>query len=285
MSARLELEQIPYFSWKGKTLNQVTSSFKKNTYTLSNGDNNNIFLATPIKLYRKEIASQSVSGNKRISASVDEMNRPNGYIIDKSLSTSNETCTGIENTVDINLPNSKYDTGYAIEISTNPTDPIKCFSVPDNAKRRCRSGGAAIKQYDITNRKKNYYTSNQQYLYDRNETYTQNLSKTKYNDTSSDCLECPKPIVNPSNPRFFTQGGVSGSDYIARVRYEQITNAASQTANAYGHETANALAYNVNDSVYTNKDKVGYRETLTPVINKNSETMTRCLTKKISHAT
>ena len=276
MSARLELEPIRYFSWKGKTLNQITSALQKNTYTISSGDNINIFKPTPVKQYRREIASHTVSGNPRISASVEVIDRPNGYTITKS---SINPCTALVNTLDINIPNNKSQTGC--DITCTSSAEIKSFSVAENAKRRCRSGGAAIKQYDITNRKKNYYTSNQQYLHDRNETYTQNLFKY----TVSDSTNCPKPTVNPNNKRFFTQGGVSSSDYISRVRYEQITNAASETANAYGQQTANALAYGVSDTVYTNKDIVGYNEILTPVINKNTGELLKCLTKKISHAT
>lgn len=277
--ARLGLNPIRYISWKGKTLNQITSTLRKNTYVLNQGDNINIFKANPVKLYRKEIASQNItSGNPRVSTSIQSFETPNGYSIVSSVLTPDGNCTSLANTLDIDLPNSKYETGAAIQLST---DPKICFSQADNARRRCRSGGAAIKQYDITNRKKNYYTSSKQYLYDRNQTFDQNQFKYAVADKP----DCAAPTIKKSNDRFYSQGGVSASDLIARVRYEEITNMAAQTANAYGAETANALAYGTNATIYTNKDRTGFSITKTPVIDANTGEMKHCVTKKLSHAT
>ena len=276
-SARLGLNPIRYYSWKGKTFNQITSTFKKNTYTLSDGDTTNIFKAPPLKLYRKEIASKTItSGNPRVSASIQDFEQPNGYLIVDTVLTPSGDCTSLANIVDINLPDSKYETGNAIEIAPN-----NCFSQADNARRRCRSGGAAIKQYDITNRKKNYYTSSKQYLYDRNQTFEQNMFKYAVADNA----ECAAPTVKMSNNRFKTQGGVSSSDLISRIKYEEITNAAAQTSNVYGSQTANALAYGSNTTTYTNKDKVGFQVIPTPVIDKYTGELKKCTTKKISFAT
>jgi len=276
-TARLEMNKIRYFSWKGKTLNQITSALRKNTYTLNQTDKVNIFKATPVKLYRKEIASQTITSNPRISSSVQSFETPNGYSIVSSVLTPAGNCTSLANTLDIDIPNSKYETGSAIELSTNPKI---CFSQADNARRRCRSGGAAIKQYDISNRKTNYYTSSKQYLYDRNQTFDQNQFKYAVSDKTN----CSAPIVKMSNNRFFSQGGVSSSDLVSRIRYEEITNAASQTANAYGAETADALAYGVNPTIYTIKDRIGYQIIPTPVIDNNG-TLKKCVTKKLSYAT
>jgi hypothetical protein len=278
-TARLELNELPYISWKGKTFNQITSALKQNTYVLNDEDKVNIFKATPVKLYRKEIASKTItSGNPRVSSSIQDFETPNGYSIVSSVLTSEGNCTSLANTTDPIIPNSKYETGGAIELSA---DPKLCFSQADNARRRCRSGGAAIKQYDITNRKKNYYTSSKQYLYDRNQTFDQNQFKYAVSDSS----DCPAPIIKKSNNRFYTQGGVSASDLVARVRYEEITNAASKTANAYGAETANALAYGVNATIYTNKDRTGYSIVQTPIVDKYTGEITKCVTKKLSYAT
>uniref|UniRef100_A0A6C0HIA0 Uncharacterized protein n=1 Tax=viral metagenome TaxID=1070528 RepID=A0A6C0HIA0_9ZZZZ len=278
-TARLGLNPHRYISWKGKTFNQITSTLRKNTYVLNQGDNINIFKANPVKLYRKELASQTItSGNPRVSSSIQDFETPNGYSIVSSVLTPAGNCTSLANTEDPTIPNSKYEQGGAIELSANPKI---CFSQADNARRRCRSGGAAIKQYDITNRKNNYYTSSKQYLYDRNQTFDQNIFKYAV----ADAPECSNPTVKMSNTRFYTQGGVSSSDLIARVKYDEITNAAAQTANAYGAETANALAYGVNSTIYTNKDRNGYSIIKTPVIDKNSGELKQCITKKLSYAT
>jgi len=278
-TARLGLNPHRYISWKGKTFNQITSTLRKNTYVLNQGDKVNIFKANPVKLYRKELASQTItSGNPRVSSSIQDFETPNGYSIVSSVLTPAGNCTSLANTEDPTIPNSKYEQGGAIELSANPKI---CFSQADNARRRCRSGGAAIKQYDITNRKNNYYTSSKQYLYDRNQTFDQNIFKYAVADAS----ECSNPTVKMSNNRFYTQGGVSSSDLIARVKYDEITNAAAQTANAYGAETANVLAYGVNATIYTNKDRNGYSIIKTPVIDKNSGELKQCVTKKLSYAT
>jgi hypothetical protein len=278
-TARLELNELPYVSWKGKTFNQITSALKKNTYVLNQGDQTNIFKANPVKLYRKEIASHTItSGNPRVSSSIQDFETPNGYSIVSSVLNSDGNCIALANTIDPTIPNSKYETSGAIELSD---EPKICFSQADNARRRCRSGGSAIKQYDITNHKKNYYTSSKQYLYDRNQTFEQNQFKYAVSDKSN----CSAPTVKKSNNRFYTQGGVSSSDLIARVRYEEITNSASNTANAYGAETANALAYGVNATIYTNKDRNGYSIIKTPIVDKNTGEITKCVTKKLSYAT
>ena len=278
-TARLGMNPIRYMSWKGKTLNQITSTLRKNTYTLSQGDKVNIFKANPVKLYRKEIASQTItSGNPRVSSSIQSFETPNGYSVVSSVLTPDGKCTSLANIADIDLPNNKYQTGGAIQLST---DPKICFSQADNARRRCRSGGAAIKQYDITNRKNNYYTSSKQYLYDRNQTYDQNQFKYAVADKS----ECAAPTVKMSNNRFKAQGGVSASDLIARLRYEEITNSAAQTANAYGAETANALAYGTNATIYTNKDRTGFSINKTPIVDAITGEVKKCVTKKLSYAT
>lgn len=254
------LQPIRYFNWKGQTFNQVTSALKKNKFTLNDGDNRNIFNPTPVKSYRREIAStQITTGNPRVSASIDELNRPNGYIL------TNQPNLGDCNTLDINRSMNKYDLGYAIQIADNP--PV-CFSQADNARRRVRSSGV-IKKYNIDNRKQNYYTSNSQYLYDRNSTFEQNQFDYTISDAS-----CNAPINKPNNSRFYQQGGVSSSDLIARKRYETITDSASKSA--FGKDVANALAYSSKSSAYTIKDKIGYPLKQTPVFSKYSTEMKKC---------
>lgn len=130
------VKQIGYFNWKGRTFGQITASLKKNQNSIT--DKNNIFRAGPIQLYRKEIASTTVStGNPRVSASIDEFNRPNGYIV-----RENSNCTGAEHSVDMTIPNSNYETGCAIELSSYESI---CFSHAENAKRRLRGSGVIQK--------------------------------------------------------------------------------------------------------------------------------------------
>jgi hypothetical protein len=262
----VELQPIRYFPWKGKTFNQITSALKKNTYTLNENDNRNIFNATPVKMYRREIntTTRSTRGNPRVSASIDEFTRPNGYIISTVSNPEIGTC----NTLDIHISTSKYNLGNSVKLSSNPD---VCFSQADNARRRLRSGGM-IKKYNIDNRKNNYYTSNTQYLYDRNETFEQN--QFKYTVTNPNCKT---PIVKPNNSKFKTQGGVSSSDLIVRKKYDTITESASKFQSAFGNDVANAMAYSANSSTYTIKDKIGYPIKKTPVFSKHSDEIKCCI--------
>jgi len=74
----------------------------------------------------------------------------------------------------------------------------------------------------------------------------------------------------PSNPQFATQGGVSASARIQRVKYDTITTSASQASHlfSFGNATMDALAYGVSEQPYTTKDKIGYPIKMTPVISK-----------------
>ncbi len=71
-------------------------------------------------------------------------------------------------------------------------------------------------------------------------------------------------FYKPSNPQFASQGAVSSSSLISRMRYNTITDSASTYTNAYGLHVANALAYGVSANGYTVKDKNGYHPSKTP---------------------
>jgi hypothetical protein len=75
-----------------------------------------------------------------------------------------------------------------------------------------------------------------------------------------------KPIYyKPNNPNFATQGAVSSSARIVRLRYNAITDTASKTKNDYGAATADAMAYGVKPGgTYTLKEKHGFRNTCSP---------------------
>lgn len=65
-------------------------------------------------------------------------------------------------------------------------------------------------------------------------------------------------FYKPSNSVFATQGGVSSSSVVTRLRYETITKAATNYTTPLGKEVANALAYNVPAPGYSYKYAVGY---------------------------
>jgi hypothetical protein len=174
MSARLNMNEIGYFSWKGRTFNQITSIIKKNTVSLNNAKQS-YFMPQPLKMYRREIASTTTTSsttnpytcNGRISTSIDLLNMPGGSL---TINSGSGTTNGIINTLDINLTTNKYDIP-----GTCQTDVKNCMSQVNNARRRVRSSGIIKKQFHLnTNNDTAYHTSTNQYLVSRNRTFQQN---------------------------------------------------------------------------------------------------------------
>ena len=168
MSAILNMNEIRYFPWKGKTFNQITSIIKKNSIP-PNNSSHSFFMPPPLKIYRREIVSSNdVSYNCKTnkSMSIDMFDMPGGTIVNSSSTTTN----GIINTLDINLTTSKYE-----RPGTCQTDINNCMSQVSNARRRVRSSGIIKKQFDLTKNNDNaYHTSTNQYLVSRNRTFQQN---------------------------------------------------------------------------------------------------------------
>jgi len=232
----------PVIPWKGRTFNQITSSIKKNPGRTGYGTHN-LFLANPLKLYRREIATpineRNISACKQRSAySIDEFDRPGGSIVHTVTDASHN---GLVNTIDMILPNNTCE---------EPGTCLVFLSPAENAKRRCRSAGMVRQKYNQQN-KPAYFTDAKQYLHSRNYTYDQNQFRYPVSDPSY-CT-----TYKPNNRQFSQQGGVSASSLIARTKYNTIQTAAVQTGTKYGPHTANALAYGT-DSGYTMKDVVGY---------------------------
>ena len=195
MSARLNRNPIRFFSWKGKTFNQVTSSIQKNMPT-TNDTKHNLFLPNPLKHYRREIASDPLSTcNSRSSIRIDEFDRPNGTIHHSTATTKN----GLVNTIDNQLPNSVYErTGCSDET----TDV--CFSQANNARRRVRSSGMIKRQFDISKNNDTYCTSSNQYLVSRNRTFQQNqYNYIRQGDASL------KPGTNTSQQNIYSANGLN----------------------------------------------------------------------------
>lgn len=171
MSALLNHNPIREVSWKGRTINQITSSIQKNQLTASSVSGKNIFRALPLKIYRREIGVNipTTAGchNSRISSSVDEFVRPGGYTITKVASV--DKC-GLENILESPTPpilNESYGcNGTGTKTSYNCAE--------DNARRRCRSSGVIRRKYDPARSEISYFTDTNQYLVSRSKTFLQN---------------------------------------------------------------------------------------------------------------
>jgi hypothetical protein len=200
MSARLNMNEVRYYSWKGKTFNQITSAFQKNKIVLPNTNGNILFNARPLPIYRRETFSKSApaSGNRRTSASIDQLNMPNGY----SLTSNTVTCTiGVSNVLDgkeANETTNKYQNGSCV--TTNP-----CMSQEYNARRRVRSSGMIKKNNATTGATYDpYYTSTKQLLISRNKTFEQNqYNYIRQGDSSA------KPGSNSAADNVYSAHGMS----------------------------------------------------------------------------
>jgi hypothetical protein len=168
MSARLNFNEMPIIQWKGKTLNQITSSIQNNKVT-SITSNSLLFKPLPLKIYRREIVTNIDNCKSRKSVTIDEINRPNGSINNSSVTSGNY---GEINILDNLFPNNTSDYTNTSESCTTVSAAI--FSPAMNAKRRVRSSGMIKRQFDISKNNDSYYTSTNQYLVGRNRTFQQN---------------------------------------------------------------------------------------------------------------
>lgn len=154
----------PLISWKGKTLKQITSSIRPNGKVNASLkiQNNNLFRAGPLKIYRREIASTATGAcNVRTSARIDVFDRPNGSIVNSSATVQN----GLVNTLDDTFPKNTCE---------KPGTCLKFLSDSENARRRVRSSGMIKRQFDISKNNDTYCTSTNQYLISRNRSFQQN---------------------------------------------------------------------------------------------------------------
>ena len=148
MSARLNLNEIAYFPWKGKTFNQITSIIKQNSIPSYN-TTKNYYHAQPLKIYRREVITRTSTPypcNPRVSSSIDVIDMPGGSIVNP-ISNIN----GIINTLDINLTN---DTSQLPGVCQ--TNISNCFSQTTNARRRVRSSGIIKRQFNIAKNNDTY---------------------------------------------------------------------------------------------------------------------------------
>lgn len=165
MSARLNMNEIPIIPWKGQTFTQITSRIVKNgsVNQFNTKNTHNLFSSPPLKIYRKEIVtSDSSNCFQRSSIKINDIDMPNGTIINTSLNNPKDLVMTLDN----NLVNNK------TEEFGKCLDPNVCIA--DNARRRLRSSGMIKRQFDITKNNDTYYTSTNQYLVSRNRKFDQN---------------------------------------------------------------------------------------------------------------
>lgn len=105
----------------------------------------------------------------------------------------------------------------------------QCKRTGDANKARQRVRGSAPRPCG-SNTNKKYYNDSRSYLKARCRTHAQNLSLGKQNDdddtfTSTSCTdtECDKRVIyKPSNEKFHTQGAVSSSNRLLRLKVDSV---------------------------------------------------------------
>ena len=301
MNTHININDTKIISWKGKTFTQITSIIQQNNKSTGV----NLFSANPLKIYRREIASNYDNSHcsSRISNSIDEFNRPGGSLV--YINPPNNQ-NGLVNTLDINLIKNKTDIpgNCSSCVNTTSTTGSYGFSPAQNALKRVRSSGMIKRQFDISTNKPSYYTNTNQYLTSRNKTQEQNqfnfltkgdstttpgtapaLSNAYSANGTPNCNGNIRPTVyyKPNNSDFAQQGGVTSSSHITRIKYNSITRSSNIYRKALGLSVANALAYGVSESGYTIKDIIGYPNKKTPVFNKYSVSQKTCDVKSFAH--
>ena len=298
VTGRIGLNEIPYFSWKGQTFNQITTYVQKNSNSAVT-DTSNAFRAMPVKLYRKEIDIMSDNTSPSCSKhhiSIDELNSPNGYLISTN-TTVPPTEIGIVNIMDINLSVSQYDrpSPCAQMSNTNQTVTNSCLNRQFNALRRCRSSGMIKKSFNANN-VANYFTDTNQYLTGRNKTYSQNSQHYLVSGNNAAMAGSPQAVNNvyrpqgqtdcsgvlqnyykPNNSQFAQQGAVDSSARTTRAKFNSITTNAGIFYTTLGMAVGNEMAYDGSDTVpYTIKSKTAYPTKCTPKINKYTGELMTC---------
>lgn len=194
MSATLNQNQVKYIPWKGvpkvytsttvmqngllKTTQPITNVLR--TTILPKGSNERIVSksgAQPLRIYRRELVINPTASkrNARTSIRIDELNRPNGYLVN---STCNDR-TGAVTYGDLSEPNSMYENGVN-KVCTNAS-----VCMVNNARRRVRSSGMIRKIRTEYGQKESYFTNTNQYLVNRNRTFAQNqYSLVRYGESS-----------------------------------------------------------------------------------------------------
>jgi len=159
MSARLGLNEIPYYSWKDQIFYQVSSFITQNKNTAQILSISQLMKPMPLKIYRREIASivpRSGCSN-RFSQSIDLLNQPGSTIVSESVTCKN----GLVNIID----------NQTTECVSNTCN----INMPDvDARRRVRSAGMITRKYNPSKNNDSYCTDRNQYLVSRNLTFSQN---------------------------------------------------------------------------------------------------------------
>ena len=201
MSALLNRNPQAKISWKGRTINQITSSIQKNGTKTGISTRDVIFRAMPLKIYRREIVTnipaittQNTCHNSRVSTSIDELNNPGGSILSKSATTPDTF--GQLNILESPATGNLNETYGCKSANTSSNCAEK------NARRRCRSSGIIRRVYDNARSEISYFTNTNQYLVSRSKTFLQN----QYRHVRPNDISIVTDSMKPKNETYSANG-------------------------------------------------------------------------------
>lgn len=261
-------QQQPYVSWKPifKTLlvpgNQRPETNNNHT-PLSYTVDANAFRARPIKHWRKQLIPSSGSAVKNVIYN----DRPGSAILGnvECCDSSSYKIISDKSTLQNNYMDCSQTGCYTItadDISNGWNGPVGKRLCCNPVSNRIRSATTLLN--------KKYYTDSRAYLKSRCKLYDQQLSGTPYPgvtyfddngriilpnnnnlntslrsalDCSAKCSNPQKTIYKPNNSKYATQGSVSSSSRITRLKLDTITSNASSFRSAYGAQSSNAGRY------------------------------------------
>jgi hypothetical protein len=212
MSALLNHNERSEISWKGRTINQITSTIQKNGMNSGKVTGDMIFRAMPLKIYRRELAANvpTTNGcpNSRISSSIDVFNQPGGSVVLR-IDDTNQDSFGQLNTLEYPATGNLNETygcnsgGNSGVVSGGNAASSSYNCAEKNARRRCRSSGIIKRVYDPARSEIAYFTNTNQYLVSRSKTFLQNQYRhVRPNDISI--------ITNPlANKETYSPNGIS----------------------------------------------------------------------------
>lgn len=268
----------PYVSWKGTSTNSAVPTFSKPLEKNETAQTGPDFKARPIKHWRKQLNPVDGSGRNRSGIGMP-MDTPGGAVYLGTDSSDCASCgpSGTSNAGALKSiitadKNNVFQTGVKIFKDDDTKSSIVCIA--------CNPENNVIKPASTVISKK-YYSDRKAYLESRCLTYNQRLSGaradgvTYFNADGSvawpsnsstgsqvrDTLDCYKEckdvdgnnidikvqtIYKPSNNQFATQGAVSSSDRLLRLKLNTVNKNGSSFRTAYGDQAANAGKYRGN---------------------------------------
>ena len=244
-------QKQPNISCKGKSTNSVVPQWSRpfNNNDIDIGNIGTAFKARPIKQWRKQLFPRNNCGTTGIGMPMDlpggssyigdDTNINNSGIIKENIINNNENCCS--KTKIIRRANSNLEKQYY-------TDSRAYL------KSRCKTFDQ--NQSGIINNNPKNYNSNGELLWPNNEN---DGPQTRYilSCTNNNCPSTKATtIYKPNNRNYGTQGAVSSSDRLLRLKLNTINKNGQSFLTAYGSQGANAGRYHgTSASPYFQKNK------------------------------